>query len=200
MVSKKPTALEVFKPDIFLQEVSAKVDLKSSAKEKSFQEKFEPVRLAETNESNFQPRFSEWIPDSLQNHSGIEVDVFPEIELAEPADKVFSSEAVDSAKTDTSAAMEIGRVDNPPMKISGGAPVYPRWARSESASGTVTLRFVVAANGKVSNIQVKKIEGDKRFADAAIRAVKKWRFKPALHKDRPVAVWGIQKIRFYYKR
>jgi protein TonB len=56
------------------------------------------------------------------------------------------------------------------------APVYPEIARRMGLSGTVKLLVVVAANGTVK--ETKVIGGHPILVNAAVDAVKKWRFEP----------------------
>lgn len=53
-------------------------------------------------------------------------------------------------------------------------PKYPVQARS--AQGTVVLKAVVDANGKVEGLRL--VEGNATLATAAIQAVKQWRYRP----------------------
>lgn len=92
------------------------------------------------------------------------------------------------------------KVDRFPSKISGPPPHYPRWARRDDLEAVVTLRFIVTAEGTVENINIHSIEGDERFGEEAIRAVRQWRFSPAIRADKPVACWCFQKINFEFTR
>jgi TonB family protein len=55
-------------------------------------------------------------------------------------------------------------------------PVYPELARKMNISGTVKVQVVVAANGTVKDAKV--VGGHPVLANAALDAVKKWRFEP----------------------
>ena len=54
-------------------------------------------------------------------------------------------------------------------------PVYPELARRMHVTGTVKVMITVAANGSVKNTKV--IGGHPVLAEAALDAVKKWRFE-----------------------
>ena len=56
-------------------------------------------------------------------------------------------------------------------------PTYPAIARRMSITGTVKVQVVVAANGTVKT--TKLVGGHPLLANAAIDAVKKWRFEAA---------------------
>jgi len=55
-------------------------------------------------------------------------------------------------------------------------PKYPEEASSGQAQGTVVLKEIVDANGKVEGVRL--VEGDATLATAAIKAVKQWRYRP----------------------
>jgi TonB family protein len=56
-------------------------------------------------------------------------------------------------------------------------PVYPELARKMNLTGTVKLEVVVAPNGSVKDAKV--VGGHPVLANAALDAVRKWRFEPA---------------------
>lgn len=64
------------------------------------------------------------------------------------------------------------------------APSYPSNARAARVEGYVTLRATIGANGKV--IHVQALAGPPALIPAAIHAVSRWRYEPALLDGRPV--------------
>ena len=56
-------------------------------------------------------------------------------------------------------------------------PVYPDLARRMNITGTVKVQVVVAPNGTVKDAKV--VGGHPVLANAALEAVRKWRFEPA---------------------
>jgi len=56
-------------------------------------------------------------------------------------------------------------------------PVYPELARKMNLTGTVKVEVIVAPNGSVK--QAKIVGGHPVLANAALDAVRKWRFEPA---------------------
>jgi len=56
-------------------------------------------------------------------------------------------------------------------------PQYPELARKMNLSGTVKVQVVVSPNGTVK--EAKVIGGHPVLANAALDAVRKWRFEPA---------------------
>jgi TonB family protein len=56
-------------------------------------------------------------------------------------------------------------------------PAYPDLARKMNITGTVKVQVIVAPNGTVKDAKI--IGGHPVLANAALDAVKKWRFEPA---------------------
>ncbi len=65
-------------------------------------------------------------------------------------------------------------------------PQYPEAARQAKLEGQVTVEFVVELDGRVTRASVKK-STDERFNAAALAAVQRWVFVPALAEGKPVA-------------
>jgi uncharacterized protein (TIGR02246 family) len=65
-------------------------------------------------------------------------------------------------------------------------PVYPALARQARIAGTVVLSVVVGKDGSVENLKV--ISGHPLLVQAAVDAVKQWRYKPYLLNGEPVEI------------
>ena len=65
-------------------------------------------------------------------------------------------------------------------------PTYPEMAKRMSLSGAVKLEVVVAANGAVKT--VRPLGGHPMLIDAAIAAVKQWRYEPGSEEIIPVEI------------
>ena len=66
------------------------------------------------------------------------------------------------------------------------APAYPEMAKRMSVSGAVKLEVVVAANGSVK--AVRPLGGHPMLIDAAVSAVKQWRYEPGAEEVVPVEI------------
>jgi len=68
------------------------------------------------------------------------------------------------------------------------SPEYPKNDKAKHVEGTIVLQVVVQPYGQATDIKVMKTP-DQDFAEMAIEAVEKWRFKAALDQNgQPVAV------------
>jgi protein TonB len=74
------------------------------------------------------------------------------------------------------------------------SPEYPESARTAGKEGMVILKIVVLENGRVGEIKVLK--GEPPFVEAALAAVRTYRFQPAMLAGRPISIFRIVKVPF----
>jgi periplasmic protein TonB len=72
------------------------------------------------------------------------------------------------------------------MLINRVTPMYPPLARQTRISGTVRLHALIAKDGTVQQLEV--ISGHPLLVQAALDAVKQWRYRPTLLNGEPVEV------------
>ena len=70
----------------------------------------------------------------------------------------------------------------PPRLLREVAPVYPASARNSGATGVVTVRILVGADGNVEDVTVVGSSGNAAMDNSVVAAVNKWRFSPAKDK------------------
>jgi protein TonB len=70
-----------------------------------------------------------------------------------------------------------------PRMIHRAAPQYPRVARDGRVQGVVILEATVSAQGRVQSVRV--LRANPLLQDAAVRAVKEWRYEPLLLNGTP---------------
>jgi|TARA_B100001059_G_scaffold59638_3_gene55103 protein TonB len=80
-------------------------------------------------------------------------------------------------KAATTAAGQ--RTVSKPSGISQPKPKYPPAARRAGQQGTVTLSFTIGSSGKVISARIAKSSGYILLDNAALSAIRGWRFKPA---------------------
>jgi protein TonB len=80
---------------------------------------------------------------------------------------------------------------------SRALPKYPDLARRARLQGTVILLIVIESDGSVGEVQVVRAPDQRWGFDlAAIEAVKRWRYRPALMNGRAVAVESQVMVEF----
>ena len=65
-------------------------------------------------------------------------------------------------------------------------PAYPPLARAARIQGSVVLRAIISRAGKIENLQV--LSGHPLLVQAAIDAVRQWRYRPYNLNGEPVEV------------
>lgn len=80
--------------------------------------------------------------------------------------------------------------------LSNPPPAYPLAARRRGIEGTVLVRAEVAASGECLRAELKKTSGAEMLDQAALEAVRKWRFVPAKRGSQAVVAWVEVPITF----
>ncbi|GBD92801.1 gram-negative bacterial tonB protein [bacterium BMS3Abin05] len=84
--------------------------------------------------------------------------------------------------------------DQAPEPIGGFIAIqknlkYPEIARKAGVEGTVIIQVLIDEKGRVIKTKVLKSLGNNGCDQAAIAAIVKTRWKPAMQRDKPVKVW-----------
>lgn len=88
-------------------------------------------------------------------------------------------------------------VETPPSEISNPPPEYPELARRRGYEGSLLLDFEVRADGTCGEVRVLESSGHDVLDEAAVRAVRQWRFRPATRWGRPIA--SRQRLRVTFR-
>jgi TonB family protein len=80
------------------------------------------------------------------------------------------------------------------------APQFPDIARARGIDGWVDLQFVVGTDGAVGDVAVVGAQPAGIFEQAALDAVRHWRYQPALHDGRTVSQHARVRLRFTVQR
>jgi protein TonB len=138
-----------------------------------------------------QPLEAVFIPEATQPEPQPEVKIKPEIEqpvaVDQPPPEVQFEEAVTPpaevpipASANAISGSQQQGAPAKDLKTSNRVdPTYPPSSRRAGEQGTVRLKVLVDTNGRPSNVEVSQSSGFTRLDEAAIAAVKKWRFEAA---------------------
>lgn len=80
--------------------------------------------------------------------------------------------------------------------LNNPAPDYPPLSRRLNEEGRVLMRVLVSAQGNAEEVRVTKSSGSERLDDAAVDAVKRWRFVPATKNNQPLSAYVLVPIKF----
>ena len=81
-----------------------------------------------------------------------------------------------------------------PVKIADARPIYPDIARAAHVEGTVIMEAVLDTTGRVTQLRVLK--SAPMLDQAALDAVRQWRYTPSLYAGHPVSVLMTITVRF----
>jgi protein TonB len=87
-----------------------------------------------------------------------------------------------------------GGIIREPKKVYDVLPVYPPFAVTARKEGTVILEAVIDETGAVARVRVLKSEP--LLDEAAITAVKRWRYTPTLLNNSPIPILMTITVRF----
>lgn len=74
-----------------------------------------------------------------------------------------------------------------PRPVSTQQPQYPRASIRRGERGDVVLQVQVGADGRVDDVEIVTSSQHRRLDRAAVSAVRRWRFEPAMRDGQPVA-------------
>ena len=82
-----------------------------------------------------------------------------------------------------------------PVEIQRVQPTYPEEARKNRVQGRVVVRAVIDEKGIVTKVEAVE-SPDPMLTESALEAVKKWTYKPATKKGKPVKVFLTVTVSF----
>ncbi|MDO9140206.1 MAG: energy transducer TonB [Methylobacter sp.] len=80
--------------------------------------------------------------------------------------------------------------------LNNPTPNYPSISRRLGEQGLVLLLVQVTADGTAGSVELQTGSGSSRLDQAALEAVKKWRFTPAKRGEQPVSASVVVPVRF----
>jgi len=89
--------------------------------------------------------------------------------------------------------------DDPPRPLTPIRPKYPEVAQEAGIEGTVIVQVFIDRKGRVKETIILKGIPNTGLDEAAIAAIRKTRFKPAIQRERPVGVWISIPVNFRLK-
>jgi protein TonB len=113
-----------------------------------------------------------------------------------PASDSLGGELVSGSVKQPAAPVEtpVGGDVKPAKMISSVPPVYPSLARSQHISGDVNVDALIDVNGRVTSMKV--ISGPALLHQAAMEALRQWKYRPATLDGKPVPMHLTITLRF----
>jgi periplasmic protein TonB len=129
----------------------------------------------------------------------------PKVELAEPELNVPIPETQVEVPVENPPVVATPQVNPTPTEVVPDAelavnrrvePVYPPASRRVGEEGTVTVRVLVDERGRPGEVQLQKSSGHSRLDEAAVAAIRKWTFAPAMRGAQAVPAWTTVRVTF----
>jgi protein TonB len=93
------------------------------------------------------------------------------------------------------APIQVGGDVRPPERLQAPPPVYTDLARKARLEGVVIVQAIIDRDGDVTSMKV--LRGlPMGLEDEAVRAIKRWKFRPATLNGRPVTVYYNLTVNF----
>ncbi len=83
----------------------------------------------------------------------------------------------------------VSYLNNPP-------PDYPAMSRRIGEEGRVLMKVLVSSEGTAQEVQIETTSGSNRLDQAAVNAVKQWRFIPAKKNNQPLSAYVLVPMKF----
>ena len=90
---------------------------------------------------------------------------------------------------------QVGGSVIPPVAIHTADPKYSKQARKAKFSGQVVVSIIVGTDGEPHNVHILRGAG-MGLDEEAMKAVKQYKFKPAMQNGKPVAVYVNVQVDF----
>lgn len=117
-------------------------------------------------------------------------------EAAKTAEKPDAAAAASAPAEPLSAAGCAGNAcDSAPQLLTGASPRYPYPAGALAQPASVRVQFVVNVDGTVSEVKTLTTTS-KDMAGEVERAVRKWKYRPAMKANQPIKVILQQQFDF----
>ena len=107
-------------------------------------------------------------------------------DFSDPSKDIFHRPGVTVAPPVVRAPIRVSTAVEAGLLIQKALPVYPPIARAARIEGTVRLEATISKAGKIENLRVSN--GPAMLQQAALDAVRNWRYRPYLLDGQPVEV------------
>lgn len=142
------------------------------------------------------PEEKEDPPELEELQEPIEIDL-PLASLTSGVGKiVIDTDLKFDIREDAEGMFDTGEFDQPPRATSRFSPSYPRELKGKGVGGRVIVGALVDENGTVKDVTLKESSGHRELDQAAMDAIKRWRYKPAIKSGRKVPSSIVQPFNF----
>nr|WP_315490037.1 energy transducer TonB [uncultured Rhodoferax sp.] len=148
-----------------------------------------PADAPQTQQASSEKESQPHVPRDAPTSAGVAVAL-----LQDRLDNRLSAPAIARSEEAKSEAQPLQAAK--PDYAYNPQPDYPLLLREQGVGGVVWLRVWVDSEGHPGEIKLAKGSGYRLLDDAALRAVRQWRFVPAKKGEQKLASWVEFPIRF----
>jgi TonB family protein len=146
---------------------------------------FTPPSAKRASSDSLAARLSPGVPEPPQIDAGASAAPSLPASISAPAPPPEAPKpAAQSASAQPAGAVKLGGKVQPATLIYRTAPIYPMIAKQARVAGSVRLSAVIGKDGRIEKVEV--LSGPPLLRQAAIDAVKQWRYSPNLLNGEPV--------------
>jgi protein TonB len=130
----------------------------------------------------------------------------PAAQPAQPAPTTPTDHASPTPNTNASPTLKVGGGVTAPKILYQPEPQFSKLARKQKVSGVATVSLIIDTEGNPTNVHISKSMADSvdqkhreaalSLDQAAVDAVKQYKFKPAMQDGKPVAVYLNVEVNF----
>jgi TonB family protein len=99
---------------------------------------------------------------------------------------VFNGQGRPKVKVETPKIVNVSAGVAVGMLVQKTPPVYPQIAKTARVTGTVVIQAVISKTGTIDDLHV--VSGPEMLRQAALDAVRTWRYRPYMLNNEPIAV------------
>lgn len=118
------------------------------------------------------------------------------VQQATPAPVAQPAPPVQQANPAPAAPAPITPPRTDAAHLNNPAPQYPALSRRLGEQGRVMLDVYILPDGSVGEIKLNRSSGFPRLDNAALQAVKTWKYVPAKRGDTAIPFWYVQPVSF----
>ena len=102
------------------------------------------------------------------------------------ASNVFNGQARPKVKIEPPKIVNVSAGVAVGLLVQRNPPVYPAIAKTARVTGTVVLQAIISKTGTIEDLHA--VSGPEMLRQAALDAVRTWRYKPYMLNNEPIAV------------
>ncbi|WP_370262969.1 energy transducer TonB [Limnobacter sp.] len=118
------------------------------------------------------------------------------VQTAKPVPESPAAPTAPTAPTAPAAPAPVTPPRTDAAHLNNPAPQYPALSRRLGEQGRVLLDVYILPDGSVGDIKLNTSSGHARLDNAALAAVKTWKYVPARRGDQAIAFWYVQPVSF----